>query len=219
MGKPYPSNHFTHPGIDCALAPRAAAGLTGGRRRAPPNSAWPHRCCGPSPNLVPTKCGRRAATMRSSAALHRRPRTARRQRTWSCTSTTSPTTRPPTRGCLRPLAERIDLVADERATRLFPTAFAAVLRVTTHSRARARTPGGFVARTPAARCRAPTSCTSSASTPPGCCPLNTPAELVDTFAGMAQPNGDFADVMKLVRTTPETSPRDHPAAVPVTSCP
>lgn len=209
--KPYPSNHFTHPGIDCALALRAA-GLTA--------EDVAHAELGVAAPVLRTIAEPRAHKVRPESGYHAKfsgPYTVARALLGGgglglhLDDFTDDKAADPR---LRALAERIDVVADERATRLFPTAFAAVLRVTTRSGAALEHrvdssrggPGSPLSRTDVLHKFRLNAARMLSAEHTG--------RLVDAFAEMAEPKGDFADVMKLVCTTPETSPRDHPAAVP-----
>ncbi|MEU7819338.1 MmgE/PrpD family protein [Catellatospora sp. NPDC049133] len=123
--KPYPTNHFTHPGIDCALALRAA-----GLRAA---------------DVVSIELGVAAPVLRTIAeppADKARPQTAYHGKfSGPYTVATallgggglgvgSADFRDLDEAVLA-LAARVRCVPDERATDLFPNAFAAVLRVRT----------------------------------------------------------------------------------------
>ncbi|MCF2530302.1 MmgE/PrpD family protein [Yinghuangia soli] len=124
--KPYPANHFTHPAVDCALALRAD-GLTAERvagidsielgvaepvlrtiaepreEKTQPRSAYHAKFSGPYTVAAALLGGGGLGLAQEDfAALDPR--------------------------CLA-LAARVRVVADEKATELFPTAFAAVLRV------------------------------------------------------------------------------------------
>ncbi|MEU0572856.1 hypothetical protein ABZ297_46680 [Nonomuraea sp. NPDC005983] len=121
--KPYPTNHFTHPGIDCALALRAS---------------------GVSPEDVEdAELGVAAPVLRTIAEPREdkvRPRSA-----YHAKFSGPYTVAAALRGggglglslddfaALDPdrlaLAQRVRCVADERASEIFPRAFAAVLRV------------------------------------------------------------------------------------------
>ncbi|MBB5873378.1 2-methylcitrate dehydratase PrpD [Allocatelliglobosispora scoriae] len=124
--KPYPTNHFTHPGIDCALALRER-GLTAddvasaelgvaapvlrtiaepAAEKARPASAYHAKFSGPYTVAAALTGGGGLGVTLSDFAELRADRLA--------------------------LAARIRCVADERATERFPTAFGAVLRVRTH---------------------------------------------------------------------------------------
>ncbi|GAB3849897.1 MmgE/PrpD family protein [Dactylosporangium cerinum] len=124
--KPYPSNHFTHPGIDCALALRAA-GLD------PSTVDWIELGV-PGPTL---------RTIAEPAAEKVRPRSTYHGK-FSGPYTVATALLgggglgvglEDFTGPLDPdrlaLAAKVRCVPDERATRIFPHAFAAVLRVST----------------------------------------------------------------------------------------
>ncbi|MFE0424798.1 MmgE/PrpD family protein [Streptomyces sp. NPDC058953] len=131
--KPYPTNHFTHPAIDCALALRAE-GLD------PADVAW-------------AELGLAAPTLRTVAeprAEKTRPRTpyhAKFSGPFTVATAllgggglgvhlddfTEETLADPRRLAL---AARVGCVPDERAGEIFPTAFAAVLRIRTKGGAR-----------------------------------------------------------------------------------
>ncbi|GHJ47960.1 MmgE/Prp family protein [Catellatospora sp. TT07R-123] len=125
--KPYPTNHFTHPGIDCALALRAA-GLD-------------------PADVVSAELGVAAPVLRTIAepvAEKARPQTAYHGKFSGPYTVAAALLGGGGLGlslgdftdlredCLA-LAARITCVADERATGLFPEAFAAVLRVRTRT--------------------------------------------------------------------------------------
>ncbi|MEV6968251.1 MmgE/PrpD family protein [Hamadaea sp. NPDC051192] len=128
--KPYPTNHFTHPGVDCALALRAA-GLD-------------------PDDVAEAELGVAAPTLRTiaePAADKARPRTAYHAKFSGPYTVAAALTGGGGLGLslddfteLRQdrlaLAARVRCVADERATERFPEAFGAVLRVVTHSGAR-----------------------------------------------------------------------------------
>jgi 2-methylcitrate dehydratase PrpD len=131
--KPYPSNHFTHPGIDCAIALRAA-GLD-------------------PADVAEAELGVAAPTLRTIAeppaekARPRSPYHAKFSGPYTVAAAllgggglglcaddfAAAAFADPARLAL---AARVRCVADPRATELFPTAFAAVLRVRTHGGAR-----------------------------------------------------------------------------------
>ena len=126
--KPYPSNHFTHPAIDCALALRAA-GLD-------------------PADIESVELGVAAPVLRTIAEPREdkiRPRTpyhAKFSGPFTVATAlmgggglgvylddfTNETFTDPVRLAL---AAKVELVADERATEIFPNGFAAVLRVRT----------------------------------------------------------------------------------------
>ncbi|MEV4415803.1 MmgE/PrpD family protein [Catellatospora sp. NPDC049609] len=123
--KPYPTNHFTHPGIDCALALRAAGldpaavesielGVAApvlrtiaepAAEKASPRSAYHGKFSGPYTVASALLGGSGLGLGLDDFAALEPDRLA--------------------------LAARVTCVADERATALFPHAFAAVLRVRT----------------------------------------------------------------------------------------
>ena len=127
--KPYPSNHFTHPGIDCALALRAQ-GLD-------PDDVDTVTLGVAAPVL------RTIAEPRDEKVRPRSPYHAKFSGPFTVAAAllgggglglslddfTDATATDPRRLAL---AERVEVVADERATEIFPHAFAAVLRVRTH---------------------------------------------------------------------------------------
>ncbi|WP_084000229.1 MmgE/PrpD family protein [Actinomadura kijaniata] len=126
--KPYPSNHFTHPAIDCALALRDG-GLDPGDIAAIELGL-------PAPTL------RTVAEPREEKARPRTPYHAKFSGPFTVATAllgggglgvhlddfTEETLRDPARLAL---AAKVACVADERAGAVFPTAFAAVLRVRT----------------------------------------------------------------------------------------
>lgn len=128
--KPYPSNHFTHPGIDCALALRARGLAASDVRYVELGVAAP---------VLRTIAEPRELKVRPATGYHAKfsgPYTVARALLgggglglhlddFSAEALADP--------LLRGLAERVEVVADEAATARFPTAFAAVLRVTTHA--------------------------------------------------------------------------------------
>ncbi|MGH8961618.1 MAG: MmgE/PrpD family protein [Jatrophihabitantaceae bacterium] len=128
--KPYPSNHFTHPGIDCALALRAA-GLE-------PADVVAIEL-GVAAPVLRTIAEPRAEKVRPLSGYHAKfsgPYTVARALVgggglglhlddFTPASVADPQ--------VLALSQRVDVVADERATALFPTAFAAVVRVETRS--------------------------------------------------------------------------------------
>lgn len=123
--KPYPTNHFTHPGIDCALALRAA-----GLRAA---------------DVAAIELGVAAPVLRTIAEpAHEkaRPHTAYHGKFSGPYTVATALLGGGGLGvgtgdfqqlddAVLALAARVTCVADERATELFPNAFAAVLRVRT----------------------------------------------------------------------------------------
>lgn len=126
--KPYPSNHFTHPGIDCALALRAAGLTADDVVQAELGVAEP---------VLRTIAEPRGLKVRPDSGYHAKfsgPYTVARTLLGGgglglhLDDFTEDRLADPR---LRELAARIDVVADERATLLFPNALAAVLRVTT----------------------------------------------------------------------------------------
>ncbi len=128
--KPYPSNHFTHPGIDCALALRAQGLDPQDIERATLGVAEP---------VLRTIAEPRAEKVRPRSAYHAKfsgPFTVATALLGggglglTLDDFTEETASDPVRLAL---AERVELVADPRATELFPRAFAAVLRVRTKS--------------------------------------------------------------------------------------
>jgi 2-methylcitrate dehydratase PrpD len=126
--KPYPSNHFTHPGIDCALALRA-----GGLDPADIGSVE----LGVSDKPFRTIGEPREQKIHPQTAYH-----AKFSGPYTVASAllgggglgvylddfTEAAFTDPARIAL---AEKVTVVVDERATEIFPEAFAAVLRVTT----------------------------------------------------------------------------------------
>lgn len=125
--KPYPTNHFTHPGIDCALALRAK-GLD-------------------PAEVTSVELGVAAPVLRTiaePAAEKTRPQTAYHGKFSGPYTVAAALLGGGGLGlslgdftelradCLA-LAAKVTCVADERATELFPAAFAAVLRVRTSS--------------------------------------------------------------------------------------
>lgn len=126
--KPYPSNHFTHPGIDCALALRAG-GLDPSRvERIELGVAAP---------VLRTIAEPRTEKVRPRSPYHAKfsgPFTVAQALLGGgglgvhLEDFTSETYADPD---VLALAERVTVVADERATEIFPRAFAAVLRVRT----------------------------------------------------------------------------------------
>ncbi len=128
--KPYPTNHFTHPGIDCALALRAQ-GLA-------------------AANIAEIELGAAAPVLRTIAEP---PREKARPQTPYHAKFSGPYTIAAallgggglglSLADFSPgafvderrfaLAAKVRCVADERATQIFPNAFAAVLRVRTHT--------------------------------------------------------------------------------------
>jgi 2-methylcitrate dehydratase PrpD len=128
--KPYPSNHFTHPGIDCALALRADGLTTEHIDRIELGVARP---------VLRTIAEPREHKIRPSSGYHAKfsgPYTVARALLGGgglglhlddFTDDKLVDDR------LLDLAARVHVVADARATRLFPNALAAVLRVVTRS--------------------------------------------------------------------------------------
>nr|WP_272925980.1 hypothetical protein [Streptomyces sp. SID4919] len=128
--KPYPSNHFTHPAIDCALALRAA-GLD-------PDDIVSAELGMPLPTL------RTVAEPRAEKIRPRTPYHAKFSGPFTVATAllggsglgvgtadfTEETLADPRRLAL---AAKVTCVADERAGDIFPRAFAAVLRVRTRS--------------------------------------------------------------------------------------
>ncbi|MGW0659768.1 MmgE/PrpD family protein [Streptodolium elevatio] len=126
--KPYPSNHFTHPGIDCALALRAR-GLSADEVQ--------HAELGIAEPVLRTIAEPRALKIRPTTGYHAKfsgPYTVARALLgggglglhlddFSEDALADPR--------LPDLAQRVTVVADESATARFPASFAAVLRVTT----------------------------------------------------------------------------------------
>ncbi len=128
--KPYPSNHFTHPGIDCALALRAQ-GLDPDDVDAV--------TLGVAAPVLRTIAEPRADKVRPRSAYHAKfsgPFTVAAALMGggglglSLDDFTEATATDPRR---LNLAERVEVVADDRATEIFPRGFAAVLRVRTKS--------------------------------------------------------------------------------------
>ncbi|MER5771835.1 MmgE/PrpD family protein [Streptomyces sp. NPDC001985] len=126
--KPYPSNHFTHPAIDCALALRAA-GLD-------PDDVVSAELGLPAPTLR-TVAEPRERKIRPGTAYHAKfsgPFTVATALLGGgglgvhLDDFTEETLADPRRLAL---AARVECVADERAGEIFPHAFAAVLRVRT----------------------------------------------------------------------------------------
>lgn len=126
--KPYPSNHFTHPGIDCALALRAQ-----GLDPAEIDTVE----LGVATPVLRTIAEPRAEKVRPRSPYHAKfsgPFTVARALLGGgglglyLDDFTEVTYTDPQ---VLALAERITLVADERASEIFPRAFAAVLRVRT----------------------------------------------------------------------------------------
>lgn len=128
--KPYPSNHFTHPGIDCALALR-----TQGLRADEVASMR----LGVAAPVLRTIAEPRQQKIRPESGYHAKfsgPFTVARALLGGgglgvyLDDFTDAACR---RSDVRELAARVDVEADDRATALFPNAFAAVLTVTTRS--------------------------------------------------------------------------------------
>lgn len=126
--KPYPSNHFTHPGIDCALAMRAQ-GLD------PSEIEWVE--LGVAAPTLRTIAEPREDKIRPRTPYHAKfsgPFTVARALLGGgglglyLDDFTEATYADPR---LLALAEKVRCVADERASEIFPRAFAAVLRVQT----------------------------------------------------------------------------------------
>ncbi|MCY0949139.1 MmgE/PrpD family protein [Streptomyces sp. H27-S2] len=133
--KPYPSNHFTHPGIDCALALRRAGlraedvasaqlGVAAAPRRtigephaekARPRTPYHAKFSGPYTVA--------AALLSETAADGAGP--GLRHADFSPEAFTDPRR--------LALAERVEVVADPQCDAEFPQAFSAILRVRTHS--------------------------------------------------------------------------------------
>lgn len=126
--KPYPANHFTHPGIDCALALRAA-----GLRGADVDwaelgvAAAPLRTIGqPREEKIHPRSGYHAkfsGPYTVAAALLGGGGLGLSLDDFGPDAVADPTR--------LALAARVQVVADERCTEQFPTAFSAVLRVRT----------------------------------------------------------------------------------------
>ncbi|MDI2132436.1 MmgE/PrpD family protein [Yinghuangia seranimata] len=126
--KPYPSNHFTHPAIDCALALRARGLAVEQVESVELGVAEP---------VLRTIAEPRENKIRPDSGYHAKfsgPYTVARALLgggglglhlddFADDRVADPR--------LRELAARVDVVADQRATSLFPNSFAAVLRVTT----------------------------------------------------------------------------------------
>ena len=126
--KPYPSNHFTHPGVDCALALRAQ-GLD------PAEIEWIE--LGVAAPTLRTIAEPRADKIRPRSGYHAKfsgPFTVARALLGGgglglyLDDFTDTTFADPK---VVDLAGRVRCVADERASEIFPRAFAAVLRVQT----------------------------------------------------------------------------------------
>lgn len=126
--KPYPSNHFTHPGIDCALALRAA-----GLQAAAVESIE----LGVAAPVLRTIAEPREEKVAPKSPYHAKfsgPFTVARALLGGgglglyLDDFTDATYADPV---ALALAERVHVVADERAGEIFPRAFAAVLRVRT----------------------------------------------------------------------------------------
>lgn len=128
--KPYPSNHFTHAGIDCALALRAA-GLD--------SAEVAHAELGVATPVLPTIAEPRPEKVRPRSGYHAKfsgPYTVARALIgggglgvylddFTETSLQDPR--------VLGLCDKVTVVADQRATELFPNSFAAVLRIRTTS--------------------------------------------------------------------------------------
>ncbi len=144
--KPYPSNHFTHPGIDCALALRAQGLDPADVDRVTLGVALP---------VLRTIAEPREEKIRPRSPYHAKfsgpftvaPRPCSAAAASGCPWTTSPR-KPPVDPRRLALAERVDVVADDRATEIFPHAFAAVSRY-----APAAEPCSSTASTPPAAAR------------------------------------------------------------------
>ena len=126
--KPYPSNHFTHPGIDCALALRAH-GLD------PDDIEWVE--LGVAAPTLRTIAEPREDKVAPKSGYHAKfsgPFTVARALIGGgglglyLDDFTDKTFADPK---VIALAEKVRCVADERASEIFPTAFAAVVRVQT----------------------------------------------------------------------------------------
>ncbi len=126
--KPYPSNHFTHPGIDCALALRAH-GLD------PSSIQWVE--LGVAAPVLRTIAEPREDKLRPRSAYHAKfsgPFTVARALLGGgglglyLDDFTDATYTDPK---VLELASRVRCVADERASEIFPRAFAANLRIQT----------------------------------------------------------------------------------------
>lgn len=126
--KPYPSNHFTHPGIDCALALRS-------RGLDPDNIEWAE--LGVAAPTLRTIGEPREEKINPRTPYHAKfsgPFTVARALIGGgglglyLDDFTEKTFSDPQ---VLALASKVRTVADERATELFPNAFAAVLRVQT----------------------------------------------------------------------------------------
>lgn len=125
--KPYPTNHFTHPGIDCALALRAA-GLTA--------SDVESIELGVAAPVLRTIAEPAAEKARPQTAYHGKfsgPYTVAAALLGGGGLGLSPADFAELDADRLALAARVTCVADERATEIFPNAFAAVLRVRTVS--------------------------------------------------------------------------------------
>lgn len=205
--KPYPSNHFTHPGIDCALALRAA-GLSA--------TDVAHAELGVAAPVLRTIAEPRTLKIRPESGYHAKfsgPCTVARALLGGgglglhLADFTDAQAADP---ALHALAARIDVVADERATRLFPGAFAAVLRATTHDGrvlehrvdSSRGGPGNPLSRADVLdkfRLNAERALSADDT-----------ARLVDAVAGMAAGHRDFGDVLKLTCPAPRLQFRDNP---------
>lgn len=123
--KPYPTNHFTHPGIDCALALRAA-----GLRAADVASAE----LGVAAPVLRTIAEPATDKARPQTAYHGKfsgPYTVAAALLGGSGLGVGTADFRELDEAVLALAARVTCVADERATELFPNAFAAVLRVRT----------------------------------------------------------------------------------------
>lgn len=128
--KPYPSNHFTHAGIDCALALRAD-GLDPSHVEAAE--------LGVAEPVLRTIAEPRSEKVRPHSGYHAKfsgPFTVARALLGGgglgvyLDDFTEASLQDPT---VQTLSEKVTVVADARATELFPNSFAAVLRVRTTS--------------------------------------------------------------------------------------
>ena len=128
--KPYPCNHFTHPGSTrrCSSGARAWSPT-----RSPRSSSGRRRLsCARSANPTRRRSTHALGTTPSSAAPSPSPQRCSAGAASASTWTTSRTSGPATRSSLE-LAARVRCVPDEECDRIFPLRFPARLRVRLHS--------------------------------------------------------------------------------------
>ena len=132
--KPYPANHFTHAAHRRGRRP-ARAGARPRRRSSDSCSASPRPTCAPSGSRSRSSVRPRPATWPSSAGRTPSGRACSAAAAWACRSPTSPTNWPTTRS-VAALMQKVDVVADDRCTEIFPHQFPAVLTAQPHATAR-----------------------------------------------------------------------------------